>query len=105
MGQVLRVGTGCGATRESLSAGIVGRCAGIASALICGSKSKSTRAAYSRVWDDWEEFLGQVGDGWSPGDLEALLLLFMSFAFEDRVSYSGISKKVAAMCFWARWMV
>lgn len=80
----------------------MGRSVGIASTLISGSVSRSTWAAYSRVWIDWEKFLDQVGDGWSPGDLEALLLLFISSAFEDGVSYSGVSKKVAAVCFWAR---
>lgn len=35
-------------------------------------------------------------------DLEPLLLLFVSSAFEDRVSFSGVSRQVAAVGFWAK---
>lgn len=46
----------------------------------------------------WEELLHQVVDG--PGDL--VTILFLSSSFADKISYSRVSKRVAAGGFWVK---
>lgn len=46
--------------------------------------------------------MSQAGGDWSSADLVPLLLLFISSAFSDKVPYSGISKKGAAVGFCAK---
>lgn len=102
MGQVSRVGTGSGATRENFSIGTVERGLGIAASLVQRSVSMGTWQAYSRVWRIWEELLGSVGGGRSEDGFEAILLYFIGLEFEKHRSFSSVSKSVSAIAFWLK---
>lgn len=102
MGQVPRVGTGGGATREDLPFGAVERGLGLAASLVRGSVSMRTWQAYSRVWKQWEELLDGVGGCGSGEDLEGAALYFVGLAFGDRLSFSGVSQRMAAVAFWCK---
>lgn len=70
--------------------------------LIQRSVSDSTWRAYSQVWEKWESLLAQVGDCSSDDDFIVVLLYFIGLSFEDKVSVSGMGKRVAAVAFWCK---
>ncbi|XP_056414345.1 uncharacterized protein LOC130356606 [Hyla sarda] len=68
--------------------------------LVGRSVTRSTWESYSRWWADWELLLRQLSITGAPSEWEAALLFYVGRAFCERVSPSGLGRRMAALAFW-----
>lgn len=64
--------------------------------------SEKSWQAYAGIWDKWEGVLRQVGGCQSPEEYETALLYFVGLAYENNLSFSGVSQRMAAVAFWLK---